>query len=819
MLDERCRIVSTLGKRNLKPRIWPAQFAVGDARVREGSNRGWHECDAEAGRDEADDRLRVVRLLDDPGAETRRAAHGEDVVVEPGAMLSEEEDERLRRQSFDGHAGEGGERMRIGKRRDELFLDEGRQPQRRVIDRRTHEADVDASGMECGDLRACRQLLEAELDVGKALTEGAQDRRQRDVARRADEADRQPAHLARAGSAKQLFDPIGLREQRAATLEQQAPGVRQLHTTAVAAQEHDAELLLEPLDLLAQRGLGDAQALRGTPEVQLLGDGDEVAKTTKFQLRRCRYQTEFTNILDVQKLVPYVAVMAWAMEAFVFTSARISAATSVRAGEEPRVSRRVWVGASRRGDVISVEAVVVGAGQAGLAVSRELLARGIDHVVLERGRVGETWRSQRWDSFVLNTPVWMNQLPGSSLTDPDPSRFPTGREFVEALECYVGAQALPVHESVDVTAVEAAAGSYLVTTSAGCYRSRSLIVATGIQRAPKVPAFARALPASITQMHVARYRSPDALPPGAVVVVGSGQSGCQIAEELLEAGRRVYLATSRVGRLPRRYCGRDVLEWRCEMGFYEQTPAMFDEYESLRAPMPITSGVRGGHTLSLQQFARDGAILLGRLDGVAGARLRFADDLAENVRFGDQFAAEVRRSIDEYMRRNCLDAPPADDDPAEAPEPGVAMNTPRVLDLRATGVGTILWATGFGGDFGWLPEKMLDGNAVPAHRRGIGRSPGLCAVGFPWLSKRKSGIVYGVGEDASRIATEVASRAATPPAGSLGTRSRRSRGMSVYTRASDSPGRSTPSSIVLQVSPEATGSAGVSVPVVTISPA
>jgi putative flavoprotein involved in K+ transport len=269
------------------------------------------------------------------------------------------------------------------------------------------------------------------------------------------------------------------------------------------------------------------------------------------------------------------------------------------------------------------------------------------------------------------------------------------------------------------------------------------------------------LPASTEQLSTARYRSPDPLAPGAVLVVGSGQSGCQIAEELLEAGRRVYLATSQVGRLPRRYRGRDVLEWRSEMGFYEQTPAMFEEYESLRAPMPITTGVRQGHTLSLQQFARDGGILLGRLVGVTGGRLRFAADLAENVRFGDGFARKVKRSIDAYIRRECIDAPPAEDDPVEAAEPRLGINPPCELDLRATGIRTVLWATGFGGDFGWLPTAMLDRDGAPAHTKGIGCAPGLYAVGFPWLSKRKSGIVFGVGEDASRIAAHVANRAAT----------------------------------------------------------
>jgi putative flavoprotein involved in K+ transport len=414
---------------------------------------------------------------------------------------------------------------------------------------------------------------------------------------------------------------------------------------------------------------------------------------------------------------------------------------------------------------ISVDAVVVGGGQAGLGVSRELSVRGVDHVVLERGRVGETWRSQRWESFVLNTPLWMNRLPGSPEVEGDPTRFPSGVEFVATLEWYARFHGLPVLEHVEVLAVEQGAGTYLVKTSVAIYRSRSLIVAAGIQRAPKCPAVARDLSAAGEQLHSAAYRSPEALEPGAVLVVGSGQSGCQIAEELLEAGRRVYLATSRVGRLPRRYRGRDTLAWRCDMGFYDQTAESLDDFEPVRAPIPIATGVRGGHTLSLQQFARDGAVLLGHLDAVTGIRLRFAADLAEHVRFGDEFAAETRSMIDAYIQQERIDAPPAEEDPIEAPEPRLGVDPVRELDLRAAGIRTVIWATGFGGEFDWLPPAMRNRSGAPAHTIGIGHSRGFYVLGFPWTSKRKSGIVYGVEEDATRIAAHVTARDPRPRRG------------------------------------------------------
>jgi putative flavoprotein involved in K+ transport len=352
--------------------------------------------------------------------------------------------------------------------------------------------------------------------------------------------------------------------------------------------------------------------------------------------------------------------------------------------------------------------------------------------------------------------VWMNRLPRSSSPGAEPASFPSGREFVKDLELYARSRELPVQEGVTVVAVERADDAYVITTSTGCHRSKSVVVASGAQRTPKIPALAAGVSGAIEQLHVADYRSPERLRAGAVLVVGSGQSGSQIAEELLEAGRRVYIATSRVGRLPRRYRGRDTLEWRVAMGFYDRTPETATDLEPVGAAIPLTTGVRGGHTLSLQQLARDGAVLLGRLTEASGSRVRFADDLAENVRFGDSFAEEVRRSIDGYIRCARIDAPPAEADPLEAPEPCLGLATPRELDLRSAGVRTVLWATGFSGDFRWLPRSTLDRNGRSAHDNGIGRSPGLYVIGLPWLSKRKSGIVYGVGEDAGHIAAHLA---------------------------------------------------------------
>lgn len=348
----------------------------------------------------------------------------------------------------------------------------------------------------------------------------------------------------------------------------------------------------------------------------------------------------------------------------------------------------------------------------------------------------------------------MNRLPGSPEVMSDRDTFPTGSEFVEQLEQYGRSQGLPVIENAEVLEVELRSGIYTVRTLSESYRARNLVVASGSQNVPRVPRLAGCLTGSIDQLHTSGYRSPAALEPGGVLVVGSGQSGCQIAEELLEAGRKVYLSTSRVGRMPRRYRGRDSLAWLCQIGFYDRSAESFDESER-SVPIPIVSGVRGGHTLSLQQFARDGALLLGHLDGVSTTKVYFAADLVENVRFADEFAAKTRRMIDDYNRQQGIDAPPAHDDPVESPAPRLGVDPPRELDIHGEEIRTIIWATGFYGEFNWLPAALRDRTGVPTHTNGIGHSPGLYALGFPWTSRRKSGIIYGIEEDAMRIAAHL----------------------------------------------------------------
>jgi len=403
-----------------------------------------------------------------------------------------------------------------------------------------------------------------------------------------------------------------------------------------------------------------------------------------------------------------------------------------------------------------VDVVVVGAGQAGLTVSYYLRSLGVEHVVLERGRAGESWRSARWDSFTLVTPNWMTRLPGYDVAAGTGGTFLPREEVVSLLDGF--ARGLPVRSGTEVGSVEARDRGYEVLTAAGRITARAVVVAGGGQRRPVIPALASALPADIHQTDAGHYRNPDALPPGAILVVGSGQSGMQIAVDLMLAGREVLLATSRVPRVPRRYRGRDTHEWAVELGLYDQPAEAVTDPAEFRRPHPMLSGAHGGQTLSYHQLARDGARLLGRLAGAEGYTLRFGPELPENIRYADQAAEQFRRTVDGYVTRAGLVAPPPDMDPAEWPEPASGQ-VPRTLDARAEHISTVLWCTGFGPDTGWLRVPVLRADGTVEHARGVTAFPGLYVVGHPWLSNRGSGLLYGVAADAARIAQHITANA------------------------------------------------------------
>ena len=386
-----------------------------------------------------------------------------------------------------------------------------------------------------------------------------------------------------------------------------------------------------------------------------------------------------------------------------------------------------------------VETVVVGGGFAGLCASAALSRHGIDHVVLERDRVGQSWR-ERWDSFRLNTVRWMSGLEGHG--------FAPAAELVGELERR--AASLPVQEGVEVRRLwRQRGGRYLVVTSDGVIEAESVIAASGAQRLARVPALASDVSGrGIEHLHTADYRRPSDLADGAVLVVGSAQSGIQIADDLVQAGRRVYLATSRVGRMPRSYRGRDTTEWWRDMGKFSESAAT-----ATRTPPPQ---VGAGKTLSLQSLARDGAVLLGRVLGADGTRLRLGDELGEHVRFADAASQETKAEIDAWIDAHGIEAPEAEEDPVEAPLGPIGW--PQSLDLHAEGIRTVIWATGFGGDYGWLSMPILRPDGLPYNREGTTASDGLFVVGVPWQSTRSSGMLQGIERDAVRVVDAIATR-------------------------------------------------------------
>ena len=417
-----------------------------------------------------------------------------------------------------------------------------------------------------------------------------------------------------------------------------------------------------------------------------------------------------------------------------------------------------------------IDAVVIGAGQSGLAASWHLTRRGLEHVVLERGLVGESWRSQRWDSFALNTPVWMNRLAGEPDDLAPRDAFLTRDSWIDHLSAYADGQRMPIRTATAVTSVEATGrgGSFLVSTAGDApgagdpMETRNVIVATGAQIVPMVPALSVALPGWLRQLHTADYRAPSALADGAVLVVGSAQSGVQVAEDLLDAGRTVYLCTSPVGRFRRRQRGRDTLEWLTEAGFYDVTPEQLPDPRMQFVPIPQISGVGPlGHTLSLQSLADRGVRLMGRPVGVEGGSLLLDDSLGANIALADRVSAEFTSQIEQGIREAGRTPPPLEPDPADEPHPDpMSVHGPANLDLEGSGISTVVWATGFEADFGFLRVPVLDERGAAIHDRGASPVPGIHFLGLRWMTKRNSALICGADADAAALADRIAAASA-----------------------------------------------------------
>lgn len=390
--------------------------------------------------------------------------------------------------------------------------------------------------------------------------------------------------------------------------------------------------------------------------------------------------------------------------------------------------------------------IVVGGGQAGLSMSYLLKQRGVSHVVLEGKRVASAWRDERWDTFCLVTPNWQCRLPGHPYAGDDPYGFMGKDEIVRYVESYAERYQLPVREGVWVKSVKAAPsrGGFELESSAGKLTAERVVIATGGYHRPRVPAFAAALP--LEQLHSSQYRSPAALPPGEVLVVGTGQSGAQIAEDLHLSGRRVHLCVGNAPRCARRHRGKDVVEWLEQMGHYELPIEQQKNPEELRERANhYVTGRAGGHDLDLRRFALEGMQLYGPAIGFEQGKLRLAPKLREHLDHADDVYRSINRSIDQYIAQKGIAAPAPE---PEYTPPWQPASEPTWLELGQTGISSVIWATGFHTDFSWVELPVLDARGKVLHRRGVTRAPGLYFLGLPWLNTWGSGRFSGVKADA-----------------------------------------------------------------------
>jgi len=399
------------------------------------------------------------------------------------------------------------------------------------------------------------------------------------------------------------------------------------------------------------------------------------------------------------------------------------------------------------------ETIVIGAGQAGLSTSCLLTSHGREHLVLERGRVAETWRSERWDGFYLNTPNWCHKLPGFHYSGGKPDAFAALPEVIAYLEDYARSFRAPVREGVEVLAVRPEGSGFTVETNEGALTAENVVVAAGAYQRPTPTPLMAAVPSGVMQIHTSQYRRPSQLPDGGVVMVGGGQSGCQIADELIDAGRQVYLAAGRCPWLPRRYRGRELMHWMVETGFADQTvDTLPSPAARLLCNVPV-SGNDGGHDCNPRWLARRGATLLGRLEGLDGWKLKIGGRLEESLAIGDEFVAAYRKRVDDYVRAQGIHT--ADPEPADPRDP---ISSPSELDLRQAGVSTMIWANGFRPEYRWIEGLELDQQGWPVHQHGVSTQPGLYFVGMHWLHKRKSALFLGVGEDAEYVVERIVER-------------------------------------------------------------
>lgn len=400
--------------------------------------------------------------------------------------------------------------------------------------------------------------------------------------------------------------------------------------------------------------------------------------------------------------------------------------------------------------------IIIGGGQAGLSMSYCLKERGIEHLVLEKARIGEAWRSKRWDSFCLVTPNWQCQLPGFPYAGPDPKGFMVKDEIVRYIESYAESFQPPIREGVEVERLRRnEAGGFELQTNIGTLLADQIVIATGGYHTAVIPRLSERFAADVVQIHSSDYKSPDSLPPGDVLVVGTGQSGCQIAEDLHLSGRRVHLCVGGAPRTARRYRGKDVVEWLHEMRYYDMPVHEHPQKERVRAKANhYVTGRDGGRDIDLRRFALEGMRLYGRLLDVKGTRLVFGDDLRKNLDHADAVAESIKATIDKYIAAQGIDAP------IEAPyQPPWQPDNPRPdLDYFVAGIRSVVWSMGFRTDYSWVEIPLFDGSGYPSHKRGVTSVPGVYFLGLPWQYTWGSGRFSGVAQDARYLADQIDGR-------------------------------------------------------------
>lgn len=410
------------------------------------------------------------------------------------------------------------------------------------------------------------------------------------------------------------------------------------------------------------------------------------------------------------------------------------------------------------GNVEKVETVIIGGGHAGLTMSYYLRQLGREHLILERGRVAERWSSERWDSFCFQFPNWTIEAPGYKYQSDNPEDFAPGREIVRFIQDYAIFIKAPTRCGVEVTCLEQASGSgrYLLTTNNGTIEAAHVVIATGPYQRAVIPAVSLDVPKNIFQVHSSSYRNSNQLPPGAVLVVGSGASGCQIADDLQQRDRQVYLSVGRHSRVPRRYRGKDFAYWGAALKRTEQIVDTVPLNLRKGAELLLT-GANGGYDVDLRAMAARGIVLLGHLQGMKDADVILADDLEQNLAKGDESFENIKNAVDDYVTKNGLEVP--EEQQSEGSPNATKKISPPVthLNLKDAGVGAIVWASGFRCDFDWVKLPIFDDDGEPVHRRGVTQFPGIYFLGLRWLYKRKSAFLLRAGpaEDAAYLTEQI----------------------------------------------------------------